>query len=135
MEDNTTDIGKQAAETIEKLSAHIQKISHEREVFQKAFEDAVTKLARYEHLEDCRKMASVLLEKGCIAEEDYSEKVASLYKMKVSELEGMKNAVQFMRNPVPAWGVLEGHGTVLEGSVKTSADYLEDLTELLESKR
>ena len=135
MNDVKNDMGKQAAETIDKLSAHIAELSNERDVYKNAFEDALTKLARHEHLEVCRKLASDLLTKGCIAEEDYEEKVANLYEMKVSDIEGIKNAVQLMRNPVPSWGVLEGHVNVPEGHVKTSADYAEGIRDLLESKR
>lgn len=136
------DMAKQAAEIIEKQSAHITTLTTERNQFKRAFDIAVSKLAQHEHREDCRKLATQMASKGQISHEEIDIKVEELFEMKVADIAGIRNAVGLMNAPVSQWGTLEGdppvngNGNVRnEEPIKSSADHLEGLVDWLKTQQ
>lgn len=130
------DMAKASADMLIKLSEELQEQEKMAAQYKAAFDMAVEKLAAYEHLEDCRNLASEMLKKGYIAPEDLGDQVDKLKKMKLAELQGIRNTVRVMSAPHTSWGALDANVNVGEEAMsKSSSDYLEDLVMSLGDRR
>jgi len=125
---------KEAAETIDKLSSHVRSLDKDLRITNRALDIALTKLAEYEHYDECQKIATELSRKGYISTDDVSKEADKLYNKKVSELKGIKDTLAHMGQSMPSWGNLDGDVNVKEAGDMNSSEALDGIVQLLREK-